>query len=345
MKQPGFFDVQARQGQLDGRDPLIELSRRIPWEEFRSCIERVHKQDRKHAAGRPAWDAVIIMKALVLGRLYNLSDDELEYQIRDRLSFTRFLGLQLEDRVPDAKTLWAYRERLIRAGLMQELFDRFERYLQRQGYQARKGQIVDASIVPVPRQRNTREENQQIKRGETPEPWLDDPAKLRQKDRDARWVVKNFERQYGYKNHLSVDVKHRFVRRFSVSPAHVHDSQHFEGLLQADQRDNPVYGDGAYRSVERVEVLEARGFIDRLHYKGHKHQSLNARECRRNRARSRIRVHVEHVFAFQENSMGGKFLRSIGLARASFGIGMMNLVYNFKRYVHLQRGALPSRAQ
>ena len=340
MKQPGFFDVQTRQAQLAGRDPLIELSQRIPWEEFRSSIERVHKQDRKSAAGRPAWDAVIIMKALVLGRLYNLSDDELEYQIRDRLSFTRFLGLQLEDRVPDAKTLWAYRERLIREGLMQELFNRFEQYLQRQGYQARKGQIVDASIVPVPRQRNTRAENQQIKQGQTPEAWLDDPGKLRQKDRDARWVVKHLERHYGYKNHVSVDVKHRFVRRFSVSAAHVHDSQHFEGLLQQEQQDEPIYGDGAYRSVERVEALKARGFIDRLHYKGHKHQPLNTLEQRRNRARSRTRVHIEHVFAFQENSMGGKFLRSIGLARARFGIGMMNLVYNFKRYVQLENRAV-----
>src|SRR5690606_35824363 len=237
------------------------------------------------------------------------------------------------------KTLWAYRERLIRSGVMQELFDRFEQYLQRQGYQARKGQIVDASIVPVPRQRNTREENRQIKQGETPEEWLEDPAKLRQKDRDARWVVKHFERHYGYKNHVNVDVKHRFVRCFSVSPAHVHDSQHFEGLLQAGQRGEPVYGDGAYRSAERVQVLEASGFTDRLHYKGHKHQPLSARERRCNRARSRVRVQVEHVFAFQENSMRGKFLRSIGLARASFGIGMMNLVYNFMRFVQLQRRA------
>ena len=342
MKQPGFFDVHARQAQLDGRDPLMELNRRIPWEEFREVVERVHKQERKSAAGRPAWDAVVIIKALVLGRLYNLSDDELEYQIRDRLSFTRFVGLELEDRVPDAKTLWAYRERLIRQGLLEELFARFELYLQRQGYQARKGQIVDASIVPVPRQRNRREENQQIKAGEIPQEWLHNPSKLRQKDCDARWVVKNFERCYGYKNHVSVDVQHRFVRRFSVSAAHVHDSQHFEGLLQDEQQDAPVFGDGAYRSVERVEALRARGFIDRLHYKGHKHQPLNALEQRRNRARSRTRVHVEHVFAFHENSMGGKFLRSIGLARARFGIGMMNLVYNFRRYVQLENRAVPA---
>src|SRR4029077_8131706 len=109
---------------------------RIPWQQLAAVIERVYTQDRKSAAGRPPWNAVVILKALVLGRLYNLSDDQLEYQIRDRLSFMRFMGLQLEDRVPDAKTLWLYRERLTQQGLMQVLFDQFEQYLQAQGYQA-----------------------------------------------------------------------------------------------------------------------------------------------------------------------------------------------------------------
>ncbi len=339
MKQPGFFDVQGRQAQLDGRDPLIELSRRIPWEEFRASIERVHKKERKSAAGRPAWDAVIIMKALVLGRLYNLSDDELEYQIRDRLSFTRFLGLQLEDRVPDAKTLWAYRERLIREGLMQELFDRFEQYLQRQGYQARKGQIVDATIVPVPRQRNKRSENEQIKEGKVPEEWLEEPSKRAQKDVDARWVVKHGQRQYGYKNHVSVDVEHGFVRCFSVSSASVHDSQEFEGILDERQKGEAVYADGAYRSRERLQSLAEKGFIEQLHHKGHKHRPLTEEQKELNRTRSRIRVKVEHVFGYQENSMGGKFLRSIGINRARFGIGMMNLVYNLTRFARLQHQA------
>lgn len=337
MKQPGFFDVQQRHESLDASDPLLALAHRIPWQPLAKLIERVRPQDRKSAAGRPPWNAVVILKALVLGRLYNLSDDQLEYQIRDRLSFMRFMGLQLEDRVPDAKTLWLYRERLTQQGLMQALFDKFEQYLHAQGYQARQGQIVDASIVPVPRQRNTREQNEQIKSGEVPAAWADQPMKRRQKDCDARWVVKHGARHYGYKNHLSVDVRHRFVRRFSVSPANVHDSQHFQDLLDKRQRGRPVYGDGAYRSVERVDALKAAGYIERLHYKGHKHQPLTAAQQRTNHHRSRTRVRVEHVFGFQENSMGGKFLRCIGLTRASFQIGMMNLVYNFMRLLQLQR--------
>ena len=108
-----------------------------------------------------------MFKAVVLCALYNLSDDRVEYQLRDRLSFMRFLGLGLEDAVPDAKTVWLYRERLARAGVIEELFAAFDRHLKERGWLAMGGQIVDAAIVPVPKQRNTREENATIKGGGT----------------------------------------------------------------------------------------------------------------------------------------------------------------------------------
>jgi len=341
MKQPGFFDVHTRYAELAGRDPLVELSRAIPWDSFRGFIEQIHTQERKSNAGRPSWDAVLIMKALVLATLYNLSDDQLEYQIRDRLSFMRFLGLQLEDRVPDAKTLWRYREQLTQRGVMQAVFARFEAHLQAQGYRALTGQSVDASIVRVPQQRNRRDENTQIKAGEVPEAWTAHPNQLRQKDVAARWTVKHGQHQYGYKNHLSVEVHHKLVRCYTVTSANVHDSQCLSELLDDTQRGAPVYGDGAYRSHERVQLLKQRGFIERLHYKGHKHQPLSTSQRRSNQARSRLRVRVAHVFGFQENSMGGKLLRSIGLRRAQLRIGMMNLVYNFMRFLQLNRRQTP----
>ena len=108
-----------------------------------------------------------MFKAIILCALYNLSDDQVEYQMRDRLSFVRFLALTLEDKVPDAKTVWLYREQLSQAGLIDALFEDFDGYLKSQGYQAMGGQIIDASIVAVPMQRNRRDDNEQIKRGET----------------------------------------------------------------------------------------------------------------------------------------------------------------------------------
>ena len=146
---------------------MVEIDAIVPWEEFRPTLERVWRKpeaDRKSRAGRKPMDAVVMFKTLVLGALYNLSDDQIEYQVRDRLSFMRFLGLGLEDRVPDAKTVWLYREGLAQAAVVDPLFmfKQFDGYLARQGYIARGGQILDASVLPVPRFHNTRDEHKAI---------------------------------------------------------------------------------------------------------------------------------------------------------------------------------------
>jgi len=146
-----------------------------------------------------------MFKLLILQSLYNLSDDQMEFQIIDRLSFKRFLGFKSSDRVLDSKTIWKFRETLIEEGVIEALFFRFNQALDDQSVFAKTGQIIDASFVEVPRQRNTLEENKQIKQGQTPEAWKAKPNKLRQKDRDARWTKKNKMSFYGYKNHIKVD--------------------------------------------------------------------------------------------------------------------------------------------
>ena len=181
-----FFDIANRYAGLDAKnDPLVKIDEVVPWEDFRPRLEaawRKPAEDRKSPAGRKPWDALVMFKAIVLCALYNLSDDQVEYQLRDRLSFMRFLGLGLEDRVPDAKTVWLYREHLAQAGVIEALFDASDGSLKKRGYLAMGGQIIDASIVPVPQQRNSRDENARIKDGETPEGWEKQPAKRRQKD-------------------------------------------------------------------------------------------------------------------------------------------------------------------
>jgi IS5 family transposase len=207
-QQPGLFDVEERAAQLTKMgDPLVELKARIAWEAFRPELKRVHEKERKSQAGAKPFDVVLMFKILVLQQLHNLSDDGIEYQIRDRFSFMRFLGLQLESRVPDSKTVWTFRERLKSLDLVEVLFARFHEQLAEQGYVARAGQMIDATFVEVPKQRNTREENTQVKEGQVPEAW-DEPkakAKRRQKDTEARWTKKNDEKHYGYKNHINAD--------------------------------------------------------------------------------------------------------------------------------------------
>jgi IS5 family transposase len=331
MKQLGLFDWENRYARIDkGGDPLVKLNKVIDWEAFRPLLMKVREKERKSNAGAKPYDVVLMFKSLIIQSLYNLSDDELEYQILDRLTFMRFLGLCPGERVPDAKTIWLFREQLKEAGLVEDLFKNFDRYLQESGFAARKGQIVDASIVSVPKQRNTREENAEIKGGDKPQDWHE--PKRRQKDTDARWFKKNGKNYYGYKNHVSVDVKNKLIRGYSVTDASVHDSQVFGDILQEGNRSRDVYGDSAYRSEEILEMLRKQGYREHLQRKGYRYRKLTEWEKRGNHTRSKIRSRIEHVFGVQAMMAGDLLLRTIGIARAWVKIGLRNLAYNMFRF-------------
>src|SRR6267378_1915908 len=277
MAQLGFFDADKRLQALSARgDPLEAIDHLVPWESFRAEIEAVvltPDELKKSSAGRKPFDAILMFRMLVLQALNNLSDEQVEYQVRDRLSFSRFLGLAIEDSIPDATTLWLFREKLAKAGLIEKLFDRFDQHLAAQGYMARGGQMVDATIVAVPKQRNGRDENETVKTGQTPADWEKKPAKLRQKDRDARWTKKHGKSFFGYKNHVNADAKHKLIRRYEVTDAAVHDSQKLEGLLTRGNTSAEVFADSAYRSTKIEAQLRASGFKSRIHQRA-------ARNCR-----------------------------------------------------------------
>ena len=341
QRQPGFFDVEERAAKLtEMGDPLVGLTARIVWEAFRADLNRVHEKARKSRAGAKPFDVVLMFKILILQQLHNLSDDGIEYQVRDRLSFMRFLGLQMEDRVPDAKTVWLFRERLKELELVEVLFAGFHQQLAEHGYVARAGQLIDATFVEVPRQRNSREENAKIKAGEIPEGWDadDQKAKRRQKDTDARWTKKNAENHYGYKNHINGDEAHKLIQSYDVTAASLHDSQVFEDLLDhredEEGRKRPVYADSAYRSAEHEADLAANRIESRICEKGTRSAPLTEGQKASNRSKSKVRARVEHIFGAQA-AMGGHFVRTIGLARAKVKIGLLNLVYNMRRLVQL----------
>jgi IS5 family transposase len=340
MPQPGLFDLDERYERLTRLgDPLVHVHKGVDWEAFRPRLERLRDKPRKSNAGRKPYDAVLMFKVLILQHRYHVSDESIEYQIRDRYSFSRFLGLLPEDRVPDATTVWLFREALVKENAGEELFRAFNQQLERQGFLARKGQIIDASIVSAPKQRNSREDNDALKRGEPPEAWNDKPAKLRQKDTEARWTKKHGKSYYGYKNHLSVDAAHKLVRKYEVTDAAVHDSQVFEPLLDGANTGSLVWADSAYRSEETERLLREKGLKSRIHHRGHRHKPLSAYQQEVNRRRSSIRVRVEHVFGSQHNEQGGKLLRTIGLVRAKANIGLMNLVYHMRRLSYLIRSS------
>ena len=334
----GFGRVQKRRQKLEkSKDRLSELNEIIAWEVFRSCLEQLRRQERKSNAGRKPIDFLILFKLLILQQLYNLSDEELEYQTHDRASFRRFLGLSPEAEVPDAKTIWLFRQRLTDAGLIEELFQQFEQYWQTAGYAAKGGQIIDATLVAVPIQRHSREENTQIKNGEIPAEWEKEPHKQSQKDVDARWTQKNGNSYYGYKNHINVDVAHGFIRQHSVTDAAVHDSQELATVLDPDNVDAQVWADSAYRSAEIERTLELEEYESQIHERADRNSPLSDEQKASNREKSKTRAKVEHVFGCWVTSMGGKRVRCIGLERVSAYLGLKDLTFNLKRYVFWQK--------
>ena len=329
-----MFDTDFRMQDIDKNgDPLVALNKALDWEIFRPQLQVIRQKKRKSTAGRKPFDVVLMFKILVLQSLYNLSDDSTEFQIQDRLSFMRFLGLGLDSRIPDAKTIWLFREDLTNHGLVKTLFEQFDAYLWEHGFRAQKGQIVDASIIAAPRQRNTRKENRQIKEGDTPEDWPEN--KSRQKDTDARWTKKNGITHYGYKNHISIDTKHKFVRNYDVTDASVHDSQVFEDLLDPLNSSGDVWADSAYLSKEKIEQLKSMNYRPHIQRKATRGKALSEWEQQGNRTRARTRARVEHVFGVQAQRAGTLIVRTIGKVRAKVKIGLRNLSYNLDRYSKL----------
>jgi transposase, IS5 family len=354
--QAGFFDVDERLRELSAKgDSLERLKAVVDFELFRADLERAVPRSDRAKGGRPPFDHVLMFKTLVLQASHNLSDERAEYLIRDRLSFMRFLGLGLADTVPDANTIWTFREALTRAKIagkpaIEVVFERFDAALSAAGFLAMSGQIIDASIVAAPKQRNTDGEKRDIKEGRIPAAWTQKPAKLRQKDRDARWTVKYTKAKpslenapprvdlavpaFGYKNHLGIDRRHRLIRRWTVTDAARHDGALLADLIDKNNTAGDVWADTAYRSHANERFLAGCLLRSQIHRKKPKGKPMPRRTARANARKSAIRSAVEHVFARQKGPMG-LFIRTIGIARAKTKIGLANLVYNMQRMVWL----------
>jgi transposase, IS5 family len=337
--------LSARYEKLNQKqDLLLRLNQVIPWETFRPQLTQIHEQVRKSAAGRKPTDVVVLFKMLVLQQLHNISDESLEYQVNDRLSFMQFLGFDLMSEVPDATTVWLFRKHLREAGLVETLFEQFEGYLVTQGYAAKGGQIVDATLIPVGVQHNTKEENIQIKAGEVPASWSEKPHRQAQKDGDARWTKKRGKSYFGYKDHIEIDAEHRLIRRYVVTDASVWDGAVLGQLLDGENAADTIWGDSAYRAATIEAVLELMGFDSEINERAYRNRPLTEAQTAQNKQRSSIRARVEHVFGAWIMSMGGKLLRTVGLANAKVQLGLKNLTYNLVRFTWLETRVVPPPA-
>ncbi len=329
MKQMDFFAEARRLKKLSQLDNTLErLDATIDWSIFRHTLSVVLTKEANGSGGRPPYDYVMMFKILVLQRLYNLSDDATEFQINDRMSFQRFLGLSLSDTVPDAKTIWLFKDKLVKADVIETLFELFHHYLESKGLITHTGSIVDASFVKVPIRRDGKGEKGKIHSGEYPEDWSENKA--RQKDVQARWTKKNNQSHFGYKNHIKVDAASKLIVDYGVTPANVHDSQMYDELL--DGTDEVVFGDSAYIGQEAPAGVEQQ-----ICERGTRGHALTELQKERNREKSKTRSRVEHVFGHIRMVMNGSACRSIGQRRVSFFIGLTNLLYNMTRHEFLNR--------
>jgi len=353
--QAGFFDAAERLRSLSAAgDPLGRLRAVADFEAFRAELEAALPRVDRSRGGRPPYDAVLMFRMLVLQALSTLSDEQTEYQLPDRLSFMRFAGLALHDPVPDAKTIWLYREQLTRAGALAGLFARFDAVLAERGYLAMGGQTVDTTVAEARRPRLTQEERRTLREGGTPEGWSQ--ARECQIDRDGHWTIKrgrkpppgDAQRQamgenavpvFGYKNRLGIDRGSDFIRRFTVTHAARHDGSQLGAVLDPENTGSGVRGDVAYRSMANVALPDRCGLAPQFQRAKPRGRPMPAHVARGNATRARVRCLIEHVFAAQKCRMG-LVVRSIGLAHTTTRITLADLTYTMRRLVWIEgRGA------
>ncbi|NRB07914.1 MAG: IS5 family transposase [Richelia sp.] len=279
MEEKKVGELEQRYQKLESKKTLLmKLNETVPWSEFRPILEQVHDKPRKNNAGRKPIAPIVMFKMLGLQQLYNITDEELDYQVNDRLSFMRFLGVGLAQPVPDATTVCLFRQQLKQQSLIEELFEQFDRDLRHQGYQAKGGQIVDATVIPVPKQDNTKEEKQKLAQGEIPESWQEKPHRLSWKDTDASWTKNNGQSSFGYKKHISIDVKYGFLRRYQVTHASVHDYQVLGALLDDQNQGEEVWANSAYRSESIECILQILQFLSHIHEQANRNHPLTAKQ-------------------------------------------------------------------
>jgi len=348
MKQVKLFGVETQMGRLTRLgDPLEKINEMIEWEMFREQIEGAIRKDMSKG-GRPPYDVIMMYKITMLQQWYWLSDAGVEFQIVDRYSFMRFLGLDVGDRIPDGNTIWDFKEALKEKGVDRELFDLFNKMLEEKGIITHKGTIIDATFVTVPKRHTTKRDNEHLKAGETLE---DLPAKclerlekeeisavenvMSQMDMDARWAKKGNESFFGYKDHVKCDSESKIITDFRVTDASVHDSQEFVDLV--DEKDKDVKVDSGYAGEEFQKQLSEKfpGIQVHVCARAYRNKPLTDEDKRNNKEISKTRSRIEHIFGYMTRFMAGITCHVHGFDRVKRDVTAKNMAYNIKRFVCL----------
>lgn len=310
----GFADVVLENlGSTRTSKLLSRLDAATPWEKLAHPIKQLPEY-KSHGAGRPPWEPVMMLKAMMLAKWFNLSDPGLEEALLDRISFRKFVGLSFSDATPDETTFVKFRKRLREAKLDEYLFQSVVKHLDSKGFLVREGTMVDATII----EQSTGSKNDE---GENT------------RDQDASFTKKHGKTYHGYKAHIACDMS-GVITDYKVTTAKAHDSKCIDELVENEEQ--VVYADSAYSSKDRREALRKRKVIDAIVYKRTRGQKeLYDWQDRWNVLVSKVRSGVEHPFAMMKHQLGYRKVRYRGLERNSFDVCLMLMACNLKRSVWL----------
>jgi len=313
MEQKTFFGENDKLQRLSKMgDPLERLNKHVNWAMFSDELKELLYKESNGLGGRPAYDYLLMFKITILQHIYNISDDQTEYQINDRLSFQRFLGLSIDSTIPDAKTIWLFKEKLSQSANGKSLFYRFNKYLKVCGIILQTGSIIDATIVEKPRKHTDTY------------------------DDGAGWTKKGDRTYYGYKNNVKVDADSKIIIECSAMPANHCDNRAIAELI--DENDKKIYADKGYagKNIEAA-ILEKNKSVDiRILKKGYRNRELSREDVKENAIKSKVRVRVEHIFGHMKQAMNGTRVRCRTFARAAMSITLKNLAYNLQRFSFLR---------
>ncbi len=308
--QLGLLDAVVSRRANKRREVLDEIGRLLDW----SAFERVLAMIPVATKGEPSFPPLMMFKVLLLQRWYGLSDPAMEAALYDRLSFQRFAGLSLEDETPDHSTIWRFRERLTKNGLIEQLFAELSRQLDGRGLLIKQGTLIDASMV-TSAARRPRKENGQTS----------------QVDPDARFGADNERRRFtfGYKVHAAVDQGSNLVRNGLLTSANIQDVSVATELIPAEA--GTVYADRGYHSKALRDHLHEHGFGDGVMRRGQKAKPLSAEEIARNHRIVPLRSPVEAVFGTLKRTYGFTRMRYFNAARNFVAFLLACIAYNLKR--------------
>jgi len=334
MIKSSLFASEERELKLNKLGDVLQgLDKYIDFTELACAVDKAAPRPSRAKGGRPPFPTELMVRVLVVQQMFNLSDEQMEYQLLDRLSFQRFVGLRQSSQIPDRTTIWTFKERLIKAEASGIIFEAVNQQLASQGYVARGGQMIDASIVPAPIQHVSADEKAQIKEQAMPSDWS--PEKRRQKDVDATWTKKHGKSFFGFKLSASTDNRYKLIRKVKVSTASAHDTTHLEDVLDSSNTSRDIYADKGYADHEREKRLKESGWRPHIQRKARKGKPISECQKQRNKRISKTRVRVEHPFASLAQ-MGGKLVRTIGLGRATLHLNWKAATYNMRRMCYLK---------